>query len=577
MWNSIKALDIKNKFFFYLPDEINCPNDINEYFLQLSKAVEPNNEICNFYQSHLFTDFENKFSFSFIDIDTVYKYLNEIKSNAMGPDNLNIHMLLLCSPKIIQVLVNIFNSSFLDCIFPDAWKISTVLPLPKKANINTFGELRPISVLSPVSKVLEKIMAKQIREHIVKYNILPERQSGFRPKYSCTTALLDVIDDILLDIDKGETTTLILLDYSKAFDKINHKLLIIILRHIGLSDSAINLIKSYLSNRMQMVKTTKGVSDVGQLHCGVPQGSVLGPLLFCIYTFNIVNCLKYCKSYQYADDTQLRYSFKMTNIQLANDLINRDLNQLIKLSEQHQLLINPDKSNIMVFGGNKVEVENTINIKINDTVLPCVRSARNLGLEIDTDLRFSNHITNCIKKAYINLKMLYPHRYVLSKENKIMLTDALVLSHFNFCDAVYSACLTIADQDRIQRVQKSCLRYIYGIKKYEPVSYKLKSAGWLTMKSRRLLHSCCLYQSIMLNKTPPYLYNKIKFRTDIHSLNLRFRGLISPPIYKKLIFTRSFSYNVYKLYNDLPTHLKTLKLTKFRNSYRRILMDIEAV
>ena len=97
----------------------------------------------------------------------------------------------------------------------------------KKANINTFGELRPISVLSPVSKVLEKIMAKQIREYIVKYNILPERQSGFRPKNSCTTALLDVIDDILLDFDKGETTTLILLDYSKAFDKINHKLLII--------------------------------------------------------------------------------------------------------------------------------------------------------------------------------------------------------------------------------------------------------------------------------------------------------------------------------------------------------------
>ena len=89
MWNSIKALDIKNKNSFYLPDEINCPNDINKYFLQLSKA--PNNEICNFYQSRLFTDFENKFSFSLI------------KSNAMGPDNLNIHMLLLCSPKIIKV------------------------------------------------------------------------------------------------------------------------------------------------------------------------------------------------------------------------------------------------------------------------------------------------------------------------------------------------------------------------------------------------------------------------------------------------------------------------------------------
>ena len=113
-------------------------------------------------------------------------------------------------------------------------------------------------------------------------------------------------------------------------------------------------------------------------------------------------------------------------------------------------------------------------------------------MEIDTDLRLTAHINKCIGRAYANLKMLYPHRHVLPERLKIKLTDALVLSHFNFCDVAYGPCLTNIDKNRIQRVQKSCLRFIYGIQKHEPISHKLVAANWLNMESRRVLHASTL-------------------------------------------------------------------------------------
>lgn len=200
--------------------------------------------------------------------------------------------------------------------------------------------------------------------------------------------------------------------------------------------------------------------------------------------------------------------------------------------------------------------------------------ARNLGLLLDTDLRFSQHVTKCLKTAYANLKMLYPHRRVLSQPLKIRLTDTLVLSHFNYADAVYGPCLTAVDTNRIQRVQKSCLRYIFGIRKYEPVTYKLKDAKWLTMQLRRQLHSACLFHGIIKFERPPYLYRKIKFRSDVHTLNLRYKGLLSPPLHHTAAFLRSFTFNIYALYNRIPPPLKVMNIASFKASYKQMLMSI---
>lgn len=418
-------------------------------------------------------------------------------------------------------------------------------------------------------------MNSQIRDHLKRHDILPSVQSGFRPGYSCATALLNITDDIFRTSDQDRITALVMLDFTKAFDRVNHQLLLSILHYIGFSDLAIALISSYLVDRTQYVETDRGVSSALHVPSGVPQGSILGPILFSIYTCKLYKSLRYCSVHQYADDTQLYISFTQTEREVAMQRINYDISELVKFSKDHNLQINPTKSILMLFAKNREISVPDFLVKIEGETVMHTLTARSLGLELDSCLRFRPHINKCIKKAYANLKVLYPSRKILSRPLKIKLTDALVLSHFNYCDIVYGPCLDHADTLRIQRVQKSCLRFIYGIRRRDPISYKLKETGWITMENRRKVHSAVFFHKLILSNCPPYLLNKITYRTDVHSLNLRFRGYISPPPHRTAFFERSFSFHIYKLFNSIPEWMRSLSLSSFKTNYRRYVFSSE--
>lgn len=575
MWQKLKNLNINSKpAKSKLPENLNVPNDINNHFLLATgNCADADQDLLLFYTNNFKDNFRNLLSFTTVNQNTIYKYLNEIKTQAIGIDGLQINMLLMCCPYILIFITNIVNSCIKESFFPGLWKVTKVFPLPKKNNISSFSELRPISILSVLSKVLEKVIKYQIESHINNYNILPISQSGFRRGYSCTSALLEVTDDIFRDIDKGYTNVLILLDYTKAFDTINHQLLFSILHYVGFSVKATEFIKNYLSDRSQFVETSAGRSDIKNIACGVPQGSILGPILFCIYSTNISSALTNGRVYIYADDTQIRFSLSDFNVALTNELINSELIKIVNFSNRHQLTINPAKTQILVFGKNKKELAEHLSVSIDGVLVACVDVAKNLGLHLDTDLKFKSHVNNCIKRAYANLKMLYPHRHVLDQNIKILLCDTMVLSHFNYCDVVYGPCIDYVDINRIQRVQNSCLRYIYGIKKYERISHKLIETNWLNMETRRNLHMVTLYHKIISLKSPPYLYNKITFRSDVHNVHTRFRGHISPPLHRTSKFQGSFSYMIFKLYNLVPPKLKHLSTNMFKQKYKHLLMS----
>lgn len=152
-----------------------------------------------------------------------------------------------------------------------------------------------------------------------------------------------------------------------------------------------------------------------------------------------------------------------------------------------------------------------------------------------------------------------------------MLADSLVLSHYNYMDVVYNSCITKADATRIQRTQNNCLRFIFGLRKYDSITHKLKEINWLSMSERRLLHCCTLYHNIMTNKTPKYLYDKITFRNDIHSRNTRNNQLISPPRHSSSLYKRSFTYNIYNIYNAIPDHIKRLNPNQFKVHKKKII------
>lgn len=158
----------------------------------------------------------------------------------------------------------------------------------------------------------------------------------------------------------------------------------------------------------------------------------------------------------------------------------------------------------------------------------------------------------------MSLRTLYPSRHFLNRKSKTILCESLVLSQFNYCDVVYGPCLTVSDANRIQSIQNSCIRLIYGIRKFQHISRAFKSSGWINMQGRRFVHSGCLYRNILLTKTPPYLYNNITFRTDVHNINIRFKNTITIPAHSSEFFKRCFSYDISNTMNDVSIELKNI-------------------
>lgn len=572
LWSELKGLNISKNKKSSLPPGLSDPDMVNNFFLD---SIPQNNithvNMLNYYRSNKICN--SSFNFTLVSSEDVQNVIKNLKNSMAGSDSIGINLIKLCCPYILKFIVHIINSMFIECKFPTVWKNALVIPLPKVNDPKDYSDLRPISILPGMSKVAEKIIEIQIRQHLELNGILPAVQSGFRSGYSSTTALLNITDDIIQATDEGKNTALILLDFSKAFDTINHKMLLCILKSCGFAVEGTLLLQTYLEGRSQFVRLDGNVSQSRDIFTGVPQGSILGPLLFSIYTSQFIKFINYCSMHMYADDTQLYLSFNPKDVERVVHEINRDLQTIHDISLQHSLVINPSKSAAILFGNKSTipNLENLLNIEIMGSPLQFSQNVKNLGLILDNTLRFREHVAKCTQRAYGALRLLYPHRGYIDYGTKKMLCETLVLSQFNYCAPVYGPCLDQNFCNRIQRVQNSCIRFIYGIRKFEHVSHKLHDLHWLNMQNRRHFYSLCLFQKILITKTPPYLYNKISFRSDVHNLNIRFKGLFTPPRHRTSLFERGFKYNIYKLYNKVSSDVHTLNISRFRSTMKNLI------
>ncbi|CAK1577842.1 unnamed protein product [Parnassius mnemosyne] len=311
MWKHIKhQVQIKSKDTS-LPSHFSDPDALNNHFLNIPGKNEVSLSLLTFFEFNGTNG--NSFYFKEASEDEVVKVINSLQSNAVGCDGISLDMLKLLPKDVITEITYIINKSFATNTYPDVWKKAIVKPIPKTSNPVSMSDLRPISILPCLSKIIEKLACNQLTKYLEANNILPELQSGFRKKHSTTTALIEVVDDILTAQASGEGTILTLLDFSRAFETLNIPLLLSKLYFYGLSRNATQWFASYFKNRSQQVEIQlngkgKTISGERPVNRGVPQGSILGPLLFIIYSADIIKNIEYCKYHMYADDLQIYIS-----------------------------------------------------------------------------------------------------------------------------------------------------------------------------------------------------------------------------------------------------------------------------
>ena len=562
----------------------NCninPTTLNEAFLKNNNAKVDENLISDEVNEILKASKTPTFSFSEVNEAEVVKIVRSIKTNACGVDNISAFFFKLGIEHSVYAFTDIINASIKYNKFPERWKQALVKPLAKVTNPAAASDYRPISLLSTFSKILEKIVAKQMLEYLKNTGFLDNLQSAYKQSHSTITALLNVTDDIYEALENSELTFLVLLDYSKAFDCANHKLILAKLKSAGFKDDSLNWVKSYLSGRSQKVISGLQESGWANMVNGVPQGSVLGPLLFTVLVSDIGDAIKRGRYHLYADDTQLYYTCKVEDANKTIALINKDLENISNYSKRNCLKLNATKSKFIIIGSRpnlkKLKSIELDPIKLGTEIIEREHAVKNLGIIFDETMSWSKHVNHITAKAYGKLRQAFRFKHFLTSEVKWNLCQTYILSQFNYGDIILQG-LSNELLHKLQKAQNSCIRYSFGLRKYDRISNFRKSKKILSIQNIRLLHCLVLMFKIVKNIAPAYLSDRITFHRQLHNYNTRRKNDIVTPFARSRTKMLSFFIDTAASFNDISHNINTLDISIacFRNKCKKHLTDKEA-
>ena len=455
-------------------------------------------------------------TFVAVSEDYVRKIIIQSPSKSCPLDPWPTFLVKDCLDILITPITNLINLSLSQGVFPDKFKSAIITPILKKKSLDqsVLKNYRPVSGLNFVSKIIERVVSLQINHHLSANNLKNSHQSAYRAGHSTETALLKIKSDIHLSLAKNMPVALILLDLSAAFDTLDHNQLLDRLnRTFGVRDVALNWFSSYLRNRYQSVKVHSTLSNARALPFGVPQGSVLGPLLFTLFTSplsSIISRFPNVHHHLYADDTQIYISITPSNISTAVPVLQSCLKEIQSWMNDNKLKLNPDKTEFIVFGTesqrSKLAQHFPVHILGND--IHPVNKVRNLGVIFDSSFKFSAHISSvCSSCSYLIRDFARIRRY-LDKNTSITIANALVGSRIDYCNSLLDSA-SDHDLHRLRSLQYSLCRIINRIPRYsrEHMSPYLKTLHWLPIKQRIAFKWFVLIYKIIRSGSPSYFSN----------------------------------------------------------------------
>jgi Reverse transcriptase (RNA-dependent DNA polymerase) len=495
-----------------LPGSLDC---LNKHFLTVP-PYDPNllfSSVCSISGPSASSSEISPFSFSPISFDDLSTAISSAKSCRPGSDDVPIEFIRMLLPVIHCHLLHLINCSLCTGFFPDDWKKALVLPIPKISSPTSFVDFRPISILPCLSKVLENLVAGQIRRHLDNFNLLHKSQSGFRRFHSTASAVLDLVEDLRWAREHSELSSVVLFDFSKAFDCIIPAVLFAKLRYqFKFSESALKWVRSYFTGRSQCVTLGDRCSDWSPVVRGVPQGSVLGPLFFILYVNDIFLSIKHCESHLFADDLRIHISFPLSSLRSHLSLLQEDIDAVGDWALKHGLSLNASKTQFAVFARRALlESASATNLSLHmdDSTVTPLPVVKYLGVYLDTGLTFDDQVSHVCSRVLRILGCLRACARPLPVNIRLLLIRCLAFPHFEYCNVLYTG-LSVYNINRLQRVQNCCVRFIKGnISQFDHVSPYFDEFGLLKFFPLVYLRCLVFFYKLLLGRGPLYLRDRI--------------------------------------------------------------------
>ena len=559
---------INDKLITNSKDICDC---FNSYFTNLGtnltkgipSSTNPLNNVNFLHHSVFFTP-TNHFE--------IEKIINNLKITSPGYDDIHPKIIKQISMIIAMPLSHIINCSLISGIVPSKLKIAKVIPIFKNGHRDDMYNYRPISVLPCFSKILEKIIANRLLSFLLKYNILYDHQFGFIPGKNTTHAILSLVDYLINSFEDNKLTCGIFLDISKAFDTIDHNILLSKLYKYGIRGNTLNWFMNYLSNRYQFVSINNTSSSFLRTECGVPQGSILGPILFILYINDLPRVSTKLKFLLYADDTNILY--ENTDANAIIKTINMEMPKIMEWFESNKLHLNVNKSVAMLFHTRQKRVNiDDISIVIDGKTIPFTTNTKFLGINIDNNLTWKAHINHITTKISKGVGVLSRLSKELPYNELILIYNTILLPYLTYC------CITWGFTyqtyiNKILIIQKKAMRIITHSPFQCHSSPLFKKTNNLNIfQIIEYYASIFMYQE--LNSTVPNVFQQNRFLSySYHTYETRNKISIRTPLFKLQFSKRSIFDHGIKIWNNLSPEVKSITNKRiFKKMIRKKLIN----
>ena len=584
IWKVINNIIGKNtkvkspQTFCHEDNQYTNPSDVcnafNTYFSNLGpNLADKITPSTGHFSQYLSRPCNNSLFFTPTNIHEILSIVRSLKSSkSSGFDNISVHLLKQIIHYIAVPITHIFNLSLSSGIFPHSLKIAKVTPIFKKDDPSQISNYRPISILPSISKILEKLVYKRLYTFLLYNSLLIPNQYGFRKNHSTDYALINLCDKIIDSLSKKEHIIGIFLDLSKAFDTIDHHILLYKLERYGIRGNTLRWFENYLSHRSQYVLFNSHESSRTEVKCGVPQGSILGPLLFLIYINDIINSSPLLTFILFADDTNLFYSHKNLNTLTAS--LNSELSKVANCFKCNELSLNINKTCCMHFSNTNTHNVQLLTspILIDGLPLTIQDSTKFLGVTIDSKLTWDNHIHNISNSISKAIGILYKLKHILNEKILFMLYNTLILPHINYCNIVWGNCCK-TKINSLFLLQKKAIRICTHSDYYShtnPLFHQLKT---LKINDIHSFQTALFMYKYTSNILPQIFHNIFKYNANVHSYPTRRSSDFHLDNPKILLAHRSIRHHGPDVWNALPLCIKQCKsLYSFKAHTKKLFL-----